>query len=127
MSQPAGTLIHPVNKDRVQILKGFSWPCFFFGCFWYVAKGLWGMGILAFLLALVTWGISWLVFPFFANDQYRKSLLKDGYLPDDQIGHSPLKMDGSVADEIRKLAELKASGVLTDEEFSTRKSRLLGA
>jgi putative oligomerization/nucleic acid binding protein len=80
-----------------------------------------------FLLALVTWGISWLVFPFFANDQYRKSLLKDGYLPDDQIGHSPLKMDGSVADEIRKLAELKASGVLTDEEFSTRKSRLLGA
>ncbi|HWQ69938.1 MAG TPA: SHOCT domain-containing protein [Patescibacteria group bacterium] len=92
-----------------------------------MAKGLWGMGILAFLLAIVTWGLSWLVLPFFANDQYRNSLLKDGYVPQDQVGRSPLTTEGSVADEIRKLAELRASGVITVEEFSTRKSRLLGA
>jgi len=90
-----------------------------------VAKELWGMGIFAFLLAIVTWGFSWLVFPFFANDQYRNSLLKNGYIPEDELGRSPLKVDGSVADEILKLSELKAAGVLTEEEFLSRKSRLL--
>jgi hypothetical protein len=88
---------------------------------------MWGMGILGFLLAVVTWGLSWLVFPFFANDQYRKSLLKDGYVPEEQVGKSPVAVEGSVADEIRKLAELRESGVLTEEEFASRKSRLLRA
>jgi Short C-terminal domain len=32
----------------------------------------------------------------------------------------------SVADEIRKLAELRDAGVLTDAEFAAQKSRLLG-
>ena len=32
----------------------------------------------------------------------------------------------SVADELAKLAELKESGVLTEEEFNTQKTRLLG-
>lgn len=32
----------------------------------------------------------------------------------------------SVADEIKKLADLRASGVLTDEEFQTQKAKLLG-
>jgi hypothetical protein len=34
---------------------------------------------------------------------------------------------GSVADELKKLADLRAAGVLTDEEFATQKQRLLGA
>ena len=33
----------------------------------------------------------------------------------------------SVADELRKLADLHAEGVLTDEEFAAQKARLLGA
>jgi Short C-terminal domain len=35
--------------------------------------------------------------------------------------------ESSVADEIAKLAQLKEAGVLTDEEFTTQKSRLLGS
>jgi Short C-terminal domain len=31
-----------------------------------------------------------------------------------------------IADELRKLADLRAEGVLTDEEFSVQKARLLG-
>jgi hypothetical protein len=31
-----------------------------------------------------------------------------------------------IADELRKLAELRSEGILTDEEFSTQKARLLG-
>lgn len=125
MSKAAGLLVHPASKDRVPVYSGFSWPCLFAGCFWYGAKGLWGMGILAFLLALVTSGLSWLVFPFFANDQFRKSLLKDGYLPEEQVERMAVQMQGSVADEISKLASLKASGVLSEAEFQLRKERLL--
>ncbi|WP_207748316.1 SHOCT domain-containing protein [Clostridium beijerinckii] len=32
----------------------------------------------------------------------------------------------SVADEIRKLAELKEQGILTEDEFSSKKKQLLG-
>jgi len=35
------------------------------------------------------------------------------------------KPAGSVADELKKLADLKADGVLTDDEFQTQKQRLL--
>ncbi|HEX8976678.1 MAG TPA: SHOCT domain-containing protein, partial [Solirubrobacteraceae bacterium] len=31
----------------------------------------------------------------------------------------------SVADELRKLSELRSEGILTDEEFATQKARLL--
>ena len=35
--------------------------------------------------------------------------------------------DGSVAGELRKLAELRNAGVLTDAEFAAQKARLLGS
>jgi hypothetical protein len=117
---------HPTTKEYAPVYGGFSWPCLFFGCFWYASKGLWGMGILALVLAFVTVGFSWLVFPFLANDHHRKSLMRDGYIPADQVGQPPLRVDGSVADEIRKLAEQRTAGTLTEEEFTTRKARLLG-
>jgi hypothetical protein len=31
-----------------------------------------------------------------------------------------------IADELRKLADLRAEGVLTEEEFAAQKTRLLG-
>lgn len=40
---------------------------------------------------------------------------------------SPSEAVGSVADEIRKLAQLRADGLLTDAEFQNQKSMLLGA
>jgi hypothetical protein len=45
-------------------------------------------------------------------------------------GHAPAPSQAaptSVADELRKLAELRDSGVLTDDEFATQKRRLLEA
>jgi hypothetical protein len=132
MSTPAAVYIHPISRERVQTYEGFSWPCFFAGGFWYVAKGMWGLGIFGLLLALVSYGLSWLVFPFFANGHYRKSVIKNGYIREDQYDpdafavrtNRPL-IDGSVAEEISKLADLKASGVLTPDEFERRKARLL--
>lgn len=39
---------------------------------------------------------------------------------------SEIKLPSSVADEIKKLAELKEAGVLTEEEFEVKKKQLLG-
>ena len=33
---------------------------------------------------------------------------------------------GSIADELHKLADLKAQGILTDDEFRTQKQKLMG-
>jgi uncharacterized membrane protein YeaQ/YmgE (transglycosylase-associated protein family) len=41
--------------------------------------------------------------------------------------HQQMKADGdSVADQVRKLGELRDAGVLTDEEFEAKKAQLLG-
>ena len=41
--------------------------------------------------------------------------------------HQQMKAEGdSTADQVRKLGELRDAGVLTDEEFETKKAQLLG-
>ena len=80
MSTTAGRLYHPLNGAGEEIWKGFSWPCLFLGCIWYIYKGMWGWGVISLILACSTMGISWLIFPFFANEQHANSLLKRGYL-----------------------------------------------
>lgn len=80
MSTSDGVLIHPGNGYEVEVFTGFSWPCLFFGFFWYGYKGMWGMAILAMLVSASTFGIAWWVFPFFANAHYQTFLRKDGYL-----------------------------------------------
>ena len=39
----------------------------------------------------------------------------------------PAAASGDALVQLQKLAELKAQGVLTDEEFNTQKARLLGS
>lgn len=64
----------------VPVYEGFSWPCFWFGPFWYAAKGLWGMVVISFVLSVVSMGFAWfLVFPFLANRQHREHLARRGY------------------------------------------------
>jgi len=137
MSKLVAKAYHPVNDSTEEIWEGFSWPCLFFGFLWYMYKGMWGWGIIAAILAFVTFGISWLIFPFFANEQQARHLLKQGYLNEDQWKErqqlsravngpsSNAQTSSSVADELAKLAALKAQGVLTDEEFSKQKLKLL--
>lgn len=53
--------------------------CLFF-CFFYLAyKGAWLHAIAGFFLALITAGISWLVYPFFAKNIVRKAYLRRGW------------------------------------------------
>lgn len=80
MSRKIGKLYHPLNNHPEEIYEGFSWPCLLFGCMWYLVKGMFGWAIVNFLVAFFTFGISLLIFPFFANNHRKESLLKKGYL-----------------------------------------------
>lgn len=145
MSKFAGVAYHPVNGSKEEIYEGFSWPCFFLGFIWYIYKGMWRWGVIHFLVALVLcfslWFLLllyWPLFAFFANDQYAKSLIANGYLNEKQWKERNQANAGTVmttrisqhevsflADELEKLAALKEKGILTEEEWSRQKQRLL--
>ena len=91
MSQPLGKLYHPVNKYPVEIFEGWSWPCLVLGCFWFLDKGMGFWALISFLLAFLTFGISWLIFPAFANRLHADYLRKQGYFdaPEDMAWAPP--------------------------------------
>ena len=131
MSTRAGKAYHPVNGSIEEVWEGFSWPCLFLGFIWYIYKGMWGWGLIALIVAMSTFGISWLVFPFYSNAQHIQSLKKRGYLSEQQwkdkqaVSTGQRQPASSVADELAKLAALKERGVLSDEEFANQKHKLL--
>ena len=132
MSKQIGELYHPVNNHPEPIYEGFSFPCLFLGCFWYLFKGMGLWALISFLAAMISWGLAWFIFPFFANEQDRKYLLKKGYLTssgevkDEETTDAQKEENvGTDLDKIKKLAELKDQGILTEEEFEAKKKELL--
>ena len=58
---------------------GFSWTTAFFGPFPMLFRKSWKWFAISFVLFLITWGISPIVFMFIINKLYIKELLADGY------------------------------------------------
>lgn len=58
---------------------GCSWTTFFFGPFPMLFRGSWKWVAIILILALITWGISNLVFMFIINKFYIKDLVSDGF------------------------------------------------
>lgn len=46
--------------------NSFLW-CLLFGCFYFMVRGIWTHAVISILLAIITYGISWLIYPFFAK------------------------------------------------------------
>ena len=46
--------------------------------------------------------------------------------PPAAAGRPPRAAEGSVIDQLKELGELKAQGILTEEEFAAQKAKLLG-
>ena len=67
MSRFAGNAYPSINGATEDLWEGFSWPCLFAGFMWFISKGMWRWGLIALILAIRTFGISLLIFPFFAN------------------------------------------------------------
>lgn len=87
------TLKNQIGQTK-QVKVGFSWTTFFFGCFVPVCRGDWKYAIITLIAALITGGISWLVFPFFYNKLYINDLLGAGWLPVDELSRSILIQRG---------------------------------
>ncbi len=94
-----------INPARgfVRVKTGFSWPAFFFGAMWAVAKGLWLIAIAMFALDALIWFCSgyaaargndglavaglvfqiayWVLRGRHANAWWRAKLVRQGYRP----------------------------------------------
>jgi hypothetical protein len=70
---------HPVTKEIKEAPVGFSWSTLFLGLFVPIYRGDWKWAIIMLLAGSVTFGISWIVFPFIYNKLYIKDIIKKGY------------------------------------------------
>jgi len=139
VSTQGEVLRHPVNGTKEQTWDGFSWPGFFFGVIWLLIKGLYGHFLINLVLLIVTAGfaapIVWIVYGFIGNGAHKSSLLKKGYLTEEQWSKKenpqfsmPPPAQSSPKDhlaQLKELAELKEKGILTEEEFLQQKAKLL--
>lgn len=140
MSSPSETLYHPINGTAEETWEGFSWPGFFFGVIWLAIKQLWVHFLVSIIILFITAGFGaipvWIFYGFTGNSFHKKLLLSKGYLTKEQFTQKTEREKNSsqsaknsantgVADELAKLAELRNSGILTEEEFLERKRKLL--
>ena len=94
-----------INLKHAQsgILKnakiGFSWTTLLFGFFPALFRGDIKWAAIMFIVACVTFGFSWLVFPFFYNKVYIKGLLEKGYVPADDHSRNVLIQHGIYTDQ----------------------------
>ncbi len=150
MSTEGQVLHHPANGSAEQTWDGFSWPAFFFGSLWMLAKGLYGHFLITLLLIVLSGGfaapIIWIVYGFIGNGLHKSSLLKKGYLTGEQWRRrdqasaptaapaaipapQPVPQPAAPRDhvtQLKELAELRDRGMLTEEEFAAHKAKLLG-
>lgn len=71
---------NPTNGYTEEAGAPWLW-CLLFGCIYFAIKGIWTHAVAAFLLALLTAGFSWLVYPFFARGIVEKHYLRNGWIP----------------------------------------------
>ena len=140
MSIKGAVLYHPLNGTTEQTWEGFSFPALFFGVFWLLMKGLFGHFLVNFLIVAITSGIAapvvWFAYGLVGNSAHKSSLLKQGYLTEKQwsrreltqpVEHriEPSAPQKDVVDRLKGLAELRDSGVITEDEFQQQKSKIL--
>lgn len=69
---------NPRTGDQVSIEKAGLWT-FLFGPLYFAHRGIWSHAAISFVVALVTYGVGWLVYPFFARGILRKHLVAQGW------------------------------------------------
>lgn len=73
--------VNPHTGARREVPTGFSFTNLFFGFFVPALRGDMKNTVIQILFALVTGGISLVIFPFLYNSQYRNQLAADGFKP----------------------------------------------
>lgn len=58
----------------------FLW-CLLFGFIYFAVKGVLTHALVSLALAIITLGVSWFVYPFFAKGIIEKNYLRNGWIP----------------------------------------------
>jgi hypothetical protein len=72
------TFRNPANGYEEQYDQAWLW-CLLFGGFYFAAKGIWTHAVVGLGLAVMTVGLSWFVYPFFAEQIVRRHYLRRGW------------------------------------------------
>ena len=63
--------------------------CFLFGPLYFLAKGIWTHAIISAVAAILTCGLSWLVYPFCARTLVEQNYLRKGWMPVEVANRQP--------------------------------------
>lgn len=69
---------NPSNGYIEEASVPFLWT-FLFGCIYFAVKGIWTHFVVGLILAVCTFGLSWLIYPFFAGSIVRSHFLRKGW------------------------------------------------
>ena len=70
---------NPANGYEEDVGTPWVW-CLLFGCIYFTVRGIWTHAVAALLLAGITAGVSWLVYPFFVRLAVEWHYLRKGWL-----------------------------------------------
>ena len=70
---------HPLTGAMKSAPVGFSWTTLFFGFFPALLRGHWIWALIIFAIGSITFGVAYVVFPFFYNKAYIKYLIGEGF------------------------------------------------
>lgn len=73
------TLEHPVLRQIREAPVGYSWTTLIFGFFPALFRSHYGGAVILFLIGLLTFGLSNIVFSFIYNKMYLKYLVGQGF------------------------------------------------
>ncbi|MBS14860.1 MAG: HrgC protein [Gemmatimonadetes bacterium] len=82
-----------------QVKLGFSWTTLFFGLFVPLVRGDIKWAAIMFVLAFLSFGLSWLVFQFLYNKVHTRALLESGYAASTEEDRRRLQAAGLVLGE----------------------------
>jgi hypothetical protein len=96
-SQRVRRFRNPSNGYEEKVGEAWLW-CLLLGPVYFAAKGIWFHAAASLLLAIGTGGISWFIYPFFANWSVRKHYLRNGWVPEkDEVQSSRTRKSNSQA------------------------------
>ena len=71
---------NPSNGYRREFSQGSVMLCtLVFGFFYFILEGVWKHAVIALFAAVLTFGVSWLVYPLFAYQAIRSHYLERGW------------------------------------------------